>query len=155
MDDRRADRGQHPGRQYESRRAALLQRLDDDLRAAETLQRLRGLGFRIALDDFGTGYSSLFNIRNFALDCLKIDKSFIDTLTTNSASYTIAEHIIEMAHSLRLKTIAEGVETADQVNWLRKRGVRYCQGWYFAKAMPPQEFRQWLANAPGLLSPCM
>ena len=78
--------------------------------------------------------------------------------------HLIAEHLdpgwlkqrgYEIARSLGLKTVAEGVETADQVNWLRKRGVRYCQGWYFAKAMPPQEFRQWLANAPRLLSPCM
>ena len=119
------------------------------------IQAFREAGYEIAIDDFGTGYSNLQNLHSLNVDILKIDKSFIDTLTTNSASYTIAEHIIEMAHSLRLKTIAEGVETADQVNWLRKRGVRYCQGWYFAKAMPPQEFRQWLANAPGLLSPCM
>ena len=58
----------------------------------------------------------------------------------------IAEHIIQMANSLRLKIVAEGVETAEQVAWLQKRGVQYCQGWHFAKAMPPQEFMQWLAN---------
>ncbi len=77
------------------------------------------------------------------MDILKIDKSFIDTLTTNSTSHLIAEHIIEMAQSLRLKTIAEGVETAEQVSWLLKRGVQFCQGWHFAKAMPPQEFMTW------------
>ncbi|WP_211843858.1 EAL domain-containing protein [Raoultella ornithinolytica] len=119
------------------------------------IQAFREAGYEIAIDDFGTGYSNLYNLHSLNVDILKIDKSFIDTLTTNSTSYTIAEHIIEMARSLHLKTVAEGVETADQVNWLRKRGVRYCQGWHFAKAMPPQEFRQWLANAPGLLSPCM
>lgn len=119
------------------------------------IQAFRAAGYEIAIDDFGTGYSNLHNLHSLNVDILKIDKSFIDTLTTNSTSYTIAEHIIEIARSLGLKTVAEGVETADQVNWLRKRGVRYCQGWYFAKAMPPQEFRQWLANAPRLLSPCM
>ena len=119
------------------------------------IQAFREAGYEIAIDDFGTGYSNLYNLHSLNVDILNIDKSFIDTLTTNSTSYTIAEHIIEMARSLHLKTVAEGVETADQVNWLRKRGVRYCQGWHFAKAMPPQEFRQWLANAPGLLSPCM
>ncbi|WP_434637337.1 EAL domain-containing protein [Klebsiella sp. I138] len=119
------------------------------------IQAFREAGYEIAIDDFGTGYSNLHNLHALNVDILKIDKSFIDTLTTNSTSYMIAEHIIDMARSLRLKTVAEGVETADQVIWLRKRGVQYCQGWYFAKAMPPQEFRQWLANAPALLSPCV
>ena len=94
----------------------------------------------MAIDDFGTGYSNLHNLYSLNVDILKIDKSFIDTLTTNSTSHLIAEHIIEMAQSLRLKTIAEGVETAEQVSWLLKRGVQFCQGWHFAKAMPPREF---------------
>jgi sensor c-di-GMP phosphodiesterase-like protein len=55
-----------------------------------------------------------------------------------------------MAHSLRLKIIAEGVETAEQVTWLLKRGVQYCQGWHFAKALPPQEFKAWVAQPPSL-----
>lgn len=105
----------------------------------------------MAIDDFGTGYSNLHNLYSLNVDILKIDKSFIDTLTTNSTSHLIAEHIIEMAQSLHLKAIAEGVETADQVNWLFKRGVQYCQGWYFAKAMPPQAFIQWLQQSPALL----
>ncbi|ETJ15132.1 TPA: EAL domain-containing protein, partial [Escherichia coli] len=82
------------------------------------------------------------------VDILKIDKSFVETLTTHKTSHLIAEHIIELAHSLGLKTIAEGVETEEQVNWLRKRGVRYCQGWFFAKAMPPQVFMQWMEQLP-------
>jgi Predicted signal transduction protein containing sensor and EAL domains len=107
------------------------------------IQAFRQAGYEVAIDDFGTGYSNLHNLYSLNVDILKIDKSFVDTLTTNSTSHLIAEHIIEMAQSLRLKTIAEGVETVEQVNWLLKRGVQFCQGWHFAKAMPPQEFVQW------------
>ncbi|EMV5457033.1 EAL domain-containing protein, partial [Escherichia coli] len=94
------------------------------------------------------GYSNLHNLKSLNVDILKIDKSFVETLTTHKTSHLIAEHIIELAHSLGLKTIAEGVETEEQVNWLSKRGVRYCQGWFFAKAMPPQVFMQWMEQLP-------
>ncbi|MRS16695.1 EAL domain-containing protein [Enterobacteriaceae bacterium RIT691] len=107
------------------------------------IQAFRQAGYEVAIDDFGTGYSNLHNLYSLNVDILKIDKSFIDTLTTNSTSHLIAEHIIEMAQSLQLKIIAEGVETPEQVKWLLKRDVKYCQGWLFAKAMPPQEFIQW------------
>uniref|UniRef100_UPI0039064E8F EAL domain-containing protein n=1 Tax=Salmonella enterica TaxID=28901 RepID=UPI0039064E8F len=86
---------------------------------------------------------------------LQLSKSSIYStkpLTTNSASHLIVEHIIEMAQSLRLKIIAEGVETAEQVSWLLKRGVQYCQGWHFAKALPPQEFIAWLQQTPAPLT---
>ena len=112
------------------------------------IQAFREAGYEIAIDDFGTGYSNLHNLHALNVDILKIDKTFVDTLTTNNTSHLIAEHIIEMARGLRLKTIAEGVETPEQVSWLYKRGVQYCQGWLFAKAMPAREFMQWLANAP-------
>lgn len=108
------------------------------------IQAFRQAGYEVAIDDFGTGYSNLHNLYALNVDILKIDKSFVDTLTTNSTSHLIVEHIIEMAQSLQLKTIAEGVETQEQVAWLLKRGVQYCQGWYFARAMPPQAFIQWL-----------
>ncbi len=107
------------------------------------IQAFREAGFEIAIDDFGTGYSNLHNLQFLNVDILKIDKSFIDNLTTDQACYLIAEHIIEMARSLNLKTIAEGVETAEQVAWLQARGVQYCQGWYFSKALPPEEFITW------------
>lgn len=114
------------------------------------IQAFRQAGYEVAIDDFGTGYSNLHNLYSLNVDILKIDKSFIDTLSTNNL---IAEHIVEMAQSLRLKTIAEGVETAEQVSWLLKRGVQYCQGWHFAKAMPPQEFINWLQQPIRLLKP--
>ncbi|HHG8771660.1 TPA: EAL domain-containing protein [Raoultella planticola] len=112
------------------------------------IQAFREAGYEIAIDDFGTGYSNLYNLHSLNVDILKIDKSFIDTLATNSSSRMIVEHIIDMACSLRLKIVAEGVETPDQVNWLRQRGVQYCQGWHFARAMPLPEFRRWLVNSP-------
>ncbi len=112
-------------------------------RTTPVIQAFRQAGYEVAIDDFGTGYSNLHNLYSLNVDILKIDKSFIDTLTTNSTSHLIVEHIIEMAQSLRLKTIAEGVETAEQVTWLNKRGVQYCQGWHFAKAMSPQDFMTW------------
>ena len=108
----------------------------------------RQAGYEVAIDDFGIGYSNLHNLKSLNVDILKIDKSFVETLTTHKTSHLIAEHIIELAHSLGLKTIAEGVETEEQVNWLSKRGVRYCQGWFFAKAMPPQVFMQWMEQLP-------
>ncbi len=114
------------------------------------IQAFRQAGYEVAIDDFGTGYSNLHNLYSLNVDILKIDKSFIDTLTTNSTSHLIAEHIIEMAQSLRLKIIAEGVETAEQVSWLLKRGVQFCQGWYFARALPSQEFKRWVQQPPPL-----
>ncbi|MBN0581632.1 EAL domain-containing protein, partial [Pseudomonas aeruginosa] len=90
------------------------------------IQAFREAGYEIAIDDFGTGYSNLHNLHALNVDILKIDKTFVDTLTTNNTSHLIAEHIIEMARGLRLKTIAEGVETPEQVSWLYKRGVQYC-----------------------------
>lgn len=116
----------------------------DVAKTRPVIQAFREAGFEIAIDDFGTGYSNLHNLQFLNVDILKIDKSFIDSLTTDRACYLIAEHIIDMAHSLNLKSIAEGVETYEQVAWLQARGVQYCQGWYFSKALAPQEFIAWL-----------
>lgn len=79
------------------------------------IQAFRQAGYEVAIDDFGTGYSNLHNLYSLNVDLLKIDKSFVDTLTTNSTSHLIVEHIIEMAQSLRLKIIAEGVETGSRL----------------------------------------
>ncbi|OYY89560.1 MAG: GGDEF domain-containing response regulator [Sphingomonas sp. 28-66-16] len=106
---------------------------DDADRAADTLYRLRQMGFRIALDDFGTGYSSLYNIRKFALDCLKIDRSFIDGMGRERESAAIVHSIIHLGRALGLGVIAEGVETDTQVQALRLAGASHLQGYYFSR----------------------
>ncbi|WP_227318467.1 EAL domain-containing protein [Cedecea davisae] len=114
------------------------------------IQEFRNAGFKVAIDDFGTGYSNLHNLQYLNVDILKIDKSFIDSVTSERASHLLVEHIIEIAHSLNLTTIAEGVETEAQLAWLVEHGVEFCQGWYFAKALPPQEFIAWLYTPGGI-----
>jgi diguanylate cyclase (GGDEF)-like protein len=115
---------------------------DDADRAADTLYKLRQMGFRIALDDFGTGYSSLYNIRKFALDCLKIDKSFIDGMGRERESAAIVHSIVHLGRSLGLGVIAEGVETAAQVQALRLAGASHLQGYYFARPMSAADARE-------------
>ncbi len=93
---------------------------DDVERASETLYRLRQMGFRVAFDDFGTGYSNLYNIRKFALDALKIDRSFIDGMVREREAAAIVRSIADLGRALKLEVIAEGVETEGQVALLRQ-----------------------------------
>lgn len=115
---------------------------DNAERAAETLYKLRQMGFRIALDDFGTGYSSLYNIRKFALDCLKIDKSFIDGMGRERESAAIVQSIVHLGRALGLGVVAEGVETDAQVQALRVAGCSHLQGYYFSRPIPADQARE-------------
>lgn len=106
---------------------------DNAERAAEILFKLRQMGFRIALDDFGTGYSSLYNIRRFALDCLKIDRSFVDGMGRERESAAIVHSVIHLGRALGMEVVAEGVETEVQLEALRIAGCSHMQGYHLSR----------------------
>lgn len=112
----------------------------------ETLRALKALGVGIVIDDFGTGYSSLSHLQHFPIDLLKIDRSFVSTVTTHSNSAAIIRAIVAMAHSLGLEVVAEGVETPDQLDFLYRQRVDYIQGFLFSPPVPPEQFEQMLIS---------
>ena len=111
---------------------------DPDL-AARTLTQLRDLGVGISVDDFGTGYSSLSYLRRFPVTAVKIDRSFIESITMSRDDEAIVEGIINLAHTLGLTVVAEGVETVEQMQLLRKLGCDLAQGYLFSKPRPGGE----------------
>ena len=106
----------------------------------ERISAMRRSGHAVAVDDFGTGYSSLSYLEKFELDTLKIDKAFIDAIGTESVTSPVVDHVIEMAKSLKLDIVAEGIETSRQRRWLKERDVDYGQGFLFSPALPADEF---------------
>nr|WP_312934748.1 EAL domain-containing protein [Pseudomonas sp.] len=114
--------------------------LIDVVVARENLQALRASGHQVLIDDFGTGYCSLSYLQTLPVDCLKIDKAFIDALGHDAASSGVAPHIIRMAHSLHLRVIAEGIESEGQAVLLTSEGVNYGQGWLFAHPLSARQF---------------
>ena len=110
----------------------------------ETLDAIDEMGVQIALDDFGTGYSSLSYVKRFPIDVLKIDRSFVRGIPAQANDTVITTAIISMAHSLGIKVIAEGVETADQLAFLRAHGCDAMQGYYFSKPLPTEQFAELL-----------
>jgi len=110
----------------------------------QVLQAFRDLGYRIAIDDFGTGFSCLNYLRRLPVNILKIDQSFVRDMQTDGASLAIVTSIIRLAESLGMETIAEGVETAEEVAVLASQGCRLMQGYHFSKPLPPAQFEVWL-----------
>ncbi|SER57060.1 PAS domain S-box-containing protein/diguanylate cyclase (GGDEF) domain-containing protein [Gracilibacillus ureilyticus] len=110
------------------------------------LKDLKNLGVKIAMDDFGTGYSSLSNLKKFPIDHLKIDQSFVKDISADVDDRDIVATIIMLAHNLHIKTIAEGVETIDHVEFLTKHDCNVLQGYYFSKPLPAQDFENWMNN---------
>ncbi|NMZ15444.1 EAL domain-containing protein [Pseudomonas rhodesiae] len=130
--------------------SVLMQNVDETV---AILQKIKAMGVRLALDDFGTGYSSLSYLRRFPIDVLKIDQSFVRGLNVNSQDAQLISAIIGMGKSLELNIIAEGVETVEQLNFLKTQECEEGQGFLFSKAVPPKDFAQMLQVGSATLMP--
>ena len=125
--------------------------MDDINYTISVLRELHDVGVELAIDDFGTGYSSLAYLRQFPIDRLKIDQSFVRNVLENPDDGTITKTIINLGHSLSLKVIAEGVETIPQQEFLRENGCDEVQGFLYSKAIPQEDFMAFLKNYSGKL----
>ena len=114
--------------------------------AARTLAALRELGVSVALDDFGVGYSSLNYLKRFPIDTVKIDRVFVEGVTRDAGDAAILRAVLELARSRRMKTIAEGVETEEQVRFLRAEGCRHVQGFHFSRSVSAHELQRMLTS---------
>jgi len=112
--------------------------------SAPAITELQALGVRWAIDDFGTGYCSLSYLKRFAVDTLKIDRSFVRDVTRDSEDAVITAAIITLAHSLELTVVAEGVETVEQAAFLRHHGCDFLQGFLASRPLPPEACEMWL-----------
>ncbi len=121
--------------------------VDDPGVVATVIEQLRRCGFQLALDDFGTGYSSLSFLRRFPIDRLKIDRSFVSGIPSNRADCELTAAVIAMAHNLRLKVVAEGVESKIQAEFLAQQGCDELQGFLLGRAEPPERFTRHLSPA--------
>jgi EAL domain-containing protein (putative c-di-GMP-specific phosphodiesterase class I) len=110
----------------------------------DILNNLHALGIRLAIDNFGTGFSSLAYLKRFPLDRLKIDRSFISSISRYQDNLSIASTIIAMGHSLGFEVLAEGVETEEQLNFLRDKGCDFYQGYIKSKPISAEEFTELL-----------
>jgi diguanylate cyclase (GGDEF)-like protein/PAS domain S-box-containing protein len=115
-------------------------------RSLPTLRSLRTLGVQLSLDDFGTGFSSLSHLQEYPITALKIDQSFVRNIAANQRDASITRTVIAMAHNLGLRVLAEGVETQDQLDYLREHGCEEVQGFLVSKPLPPDQFIEFLTE---------
>ena len=114
--------------------------------AAKLLRAIRDMGVGLAIDDFGTGYSSLSYLKHFPLSTVKIDRSFINDLSQDADARALIDGIITLSHGLRMKVVAEGIETAAQLEYLRSHGCDEAQGYWLCKPVPADEARDFMAR---------
>ena len=118
--------------------------MDNPEKAKETIRCIREMGVSVSIDDFGTGYSSLSYLMNYELDILKIDRDFLRTLATNKSTPVILKAIIQMAHGLGLKVVAEGVEQEEQYDFLEEQGCDIIQGYLFSQPIEAKEVHKFV-----------
>ena len=113
--------------------------MQDAAKSVRVLRQLKAMGISIAVDDFGTGYSSLAYLKRFPLDVIKIDRSFVSDICDDADDAAICASILALAHALRMKVVAEGVETASQLAFLRMHHCEVMQGYLFSKPLPADD----------------
>jgi EAL domain-containing protein (putative c-di-GMP-specific phosphodiesterase class I) len=120
--------------------------MDADEKVSQKLFQFRQAGVSIALDDFGTGFTSISYLKKFPTDYIKIDRSFVNSMTEVSNDKILCEAIIVMAKKLGIQVVAEGIETSEQLNILKNMGCEYGQGYYFSKPVSKSQFESILMN---------
>jgi EAL domain-containing protein (putative c-di-GMP-specific phosphodiesterase class I) len=124
--------------------------VDDVAQAVGLLHQLKALGVALSIDDFGTGYSSFSYLRTFPIDVLKIDRSFVADIASDADEAAIVVSIIALARNLKLRVIAEGVESPAQLEFLRAHGCDEMQGYHFSQPVPADEFERMIRSGRAL-----